>query len=431
MTWPRRRQALFFAGLLLFLAFFSLVVAAIWSVPPEVRLLPGEVGRLRVGFPLSLFAPQGDRTFLADSVFRGAELAFRSASTGVFQVELKLLGVVAVRRVAVRVLPERKVVPGGQAIGVLLAVDGVIVVGHRPLRGLDGTQYYPARDAGIEVGDLILRVDDVTVHHAEDLVRLVGRAAALRRRLSVTFRRAGRLQTCLMNPVTCRWPEEDGSQRTRAMLGLYVEDPAAGVGTLSFYDPATNGFAALGHRITELGGQRRIGLEGGKIVAACISGIEQGQRGNPGEKIGTFSGPEDILGTIERNTRFGLFGKLDGPLASHPDMPVALAHQVHPGSATILTVVQGSEIQEFTVEIVRVYPQSRPRDKGLVLKVTDPQLLSMTGGIVQGMSGSPIIQDGLLVGAVTHVFVNDPTRGYGVLAEWMIEEMEAEEPTAA
>ena len=189
MTRPRRRQALFFAGLLLFLAFFSLAAIAIWSVPPEVRLLPGEVGRLRVGFPLSLFAPQGTRSFLADSVSHGTELAFRSASTGVFQVELKLLGAVAVRRVAVRVLPERRVVPGGQAIGVLLAVEGVIVVGHRPLRGLDGAQHYPARDAGIEVGDLILRVDGVTVHHAEDLARFVRLAAAGQRALSVTFRR--------------------------------------------------------------------------------------------------------------------------------------------------------------------------------------------------------------------------------------------------
>ena len=363
MTWPRRRQALFFAGLLLFLAFFSLVLLTVWSVPPEVRLLPGEVGRLRVGFPLSLFAPEERGPSWRTRFPAARNSLFARPVPACSRCELKLLGVVAVRRVAVRVLPERRVVPGGQAIGVLLAVEGVIVVGHRPLRGMDGTQHYPARDAGIEVGDLILRVDEVTIHHAEDLARLVGQAAARRRPLNVTLRRAGRLRTCQMNPVTCRWPEEDGSQHTRAMLGLFVEDPAAGVGTLSFYNPATKGFAALGHRITELGGQRRIGLEGGKIVAARISGIEQGQRGNPGEKIGTFSGPEDILGTIERNTRFGLFGKLNGPLESRPDIPVALAHQIHPGSATILTVIQGSEIQEFTVEIVRVYPQSRPGTK--------------------------------------------------------------------
>lgn len=209
------------------------------------------------------------------------------------------------------------------------------------------------------------------------------------------------------------------------MLGLYVEDPAAGVGTLTFYDRTSGTFAALGHRITELGGQRRVWLEGGKIVAARISGIEQGQRGSPGEKIGTFSGPDDIIGTIASNTRFGLFGKLETDLPEGEEVPVALAHQVHTGPARILTVVQGSTVQEFSVEIVRVYRQLRPHDKGLVIKVTDPQLLSLTGGIVQGMSGSPIIQDGRLVGAVTHVFVNDPTRGYGVLAEWMLEEMNA------
>ncbi|MGE5529050.1 MAG: SpoIVB peptidase [Patescibacteria group bacterium] len=420
----RRRQVLLSAGLLVFLAFFVLTWAAVSAVPAEMHLLQGEIGRLRAAFPLSLKPTAQARPFLWGSAGRGTELVFRSAATGVCEVELSLLGALPLRRIAVAFLPERRIVVGGQAIGVLLATDGVVVVGHQPLRGLDGSRRYPAREAGLQIGDVIVRVDGSPVRHAADLADAADAAAAARRMLRVTVRRAGRNLTVDMDPVVCPWPPGTAGQKPRAMLGLFVEDPAAGVGTLTFYDPATRVFAALGHKISELGGQRPVWLEGGKIVAARISGIEQGQRGSPGEKIGTFSGPGDVIGTIERNSRFGLFGRLDEPPAARREMLAALAHQVRPGPASILTVVQGTEVEEFDVEILRVYPQSRPRDKGMVIKVVDPRLLSMTGGIVQGMSGSPVIQQGRLVGAVTHVFVNDPTRGYGVLAEWMLQELD-------
>ena len=418
----RRRQALFCAGLLLFLTFLALGVLTALSVPGELHLLPGEVGKLRVGFPFRLLAPEENRAFLAGSPASGSELVFQSAAVGDFEVELSLMGAIPIRKVAIKILPERKVIPGGQAIGVLLAAEGVVVVGHRALRGLDGRQRYPATEAGIEVGDIILRVDGVAIHRAEEMASLVGTAYLEHRPVRLSLRRAGQMLTRRIAPVICAASPD--APEPRAMLGLYVEDPAAGVGTLTFYDPNSGAFAALGHRINELGGQRRVWLEGGKIVAARISGIEQGQRGSPGEKIGTFSGPEDIIGTIDLNSRFGLFGKLAGGLPGKEAAPVALAHQVRIGPATILTVVQGDAVQEFGVEIIRVYRQLQPHDKGLVIRVTDPSLLSLTGGIVQGMSGSPIIQDGRLVGAVTHVFVNDPTRGYGVLAEWMMRELD-------
>ena len=424
LIWRRRRQALYFAGLLLFLVLFFLPLIAVWPVPRELHLLPGEAGRLRVGFPLSVFIPEGARPFLVNSRRRGSELVFRSAMTGTFQVELKLLGAIPLRRVSVTVVPERKVIPSGQAIGVLLAAEGVVVVGHRPLLGMDGSHHYPAKEADIQVGDIILRVDGVTVYHAEDLARLIDDAALAHRPVRVTLRRAGRFISRLMTPVVHGWSPEGPGRRPQAMLGLFIEDPAAGVGTLTFHDRVTGIFAALGHRINELGGQHHVWLEGGKIVAARIAGIEHGQRGSPGEKIGTFSGPEDIIGTIERNSRFGLFGRLGKVPPYQNEIPVALAHQVHVGHATILTVIAGTEVEEFQVEIVRVYPQSRPHDRGMVIKVTDPRLLNSTGGIIQGMSGSPVIQDGRLIGAVTHVFVNDPTRGYGVLAEWMLQEMD-------
>jgi len=420
----KRRQALFFAGLLFFLSFFTLFFTVIRSIPAEMSLLPGEVGRLHVGFPFSLFAPEHARSWLGASAFQGSELVFNSRDTGKVQIELRLLGAVPLRRVAVNVVPERRVVLGGQAIGVLLAADGVVVVGHQPLKDLDGNRYYPARDAGIEAGDIILSADHVSIRHAEDLARLIGAAAMEKRPVTLEVRRAGRTFYRSLAPVVCDWPSVGEGHQTRAMLGLFVEDPAAGVGTMTFYNEKTGEFGALGHRITELGGQKQIWLQGGKIVSARISGVEHGQRGNPGEKIGTFSGPDDIIGTIAENTRFGLFGKLEDFHSNQPEISVSLAHQVHPGPAKIYTVVQGTEIQEFDVEIIRVYQQQMPHEKSMVVRVTDRRLLAMTGGIIQGMSGSPIVQDGRLAGAITHVFVNDPTRGYGVLAEWMLKEMD-------
>ncbi|MCL6615326.1 MAG: PDZ domain-containing protein, partial [Firmicutes bacterium] len=227
---PRRRQALFSAGLLIFLAFCLSVLAAVRTVPRELHLLPGETGRLRVGFPLSLFVSEKGRSFLAGPVTQGSELIFRAAATGVFSVELKLLGALPLGRVAVRIVEQRKVVAGGQAIGVLLSAEGLVVVGHRPLRAVDGVQRYPAREAGIEVGDVLLRADGEAIAHADDLARLVERAAAEGRPLRLSLRRAGRFLEKQIEPVICRWPE-NGEGSPRAMLGLFVEDPAAGVGT--------------------------------------------------------------------------------------------------------------------------------------------------------------------------------------------------------
>lgn len=204
------------------------------------------------------------------------------------------------------------------------------------------------------------------------------------------------------------------------MLGLYLKDPAAGVGTLTFWEPVRKVYGALGHMIA---GDIGAVLESeGRIVPAHIHGIQPGERGRPGEKLGIFeAGP--ALGTIEKNTGFGIFGTLlRAPGPSQPLVPVALAHEVRQGDAQMLTVVEGGKVEAFDVRVVSVQRQAKPGGKGLVIEVTDPRLIERTNGIVQGMSGSPILQGGKLIGAVTHVFINNPLRGYGVLAEWMVYE---------
>ena len=196
---------------------------------------------------------------------------------------------------------------------------------------------------------------------------------------------------------------------------------------MTFYEPLTGAYGALGHVITDSYTKKPIVIRSGEIVSANISGINSGQRGLPGEKLGTFLDGNDELGMITKNCEFGIYGTLNHlpkNIYFQEPIPVATSRQVKLGKALMYTVVEGGKIERFDIEIEHVSYQSRPASKGLIIKVVDPRLLRLTGGIVQGMSGSPIIQNGCLVGAVTHVFVNDPKKGYGVLAEWMINEAE-------
>jgi stage IV sporulation protein B len=197
------------------------------------------------------------------------------------------------------------------------------------------------------------------------------------------------------------------------------------VGTLTFFDPVTKKYGALGHVITNSETSEWLDLKDGKIVGAAVEGIQKGQRGKIGEKIGLFQGDRTMSGNIEKNTQYGIFGVLQTILPNklYPNpVPVAVGGQIKEGPAQMLTVLDSENIEAFNVEIQTVFPQPRPDGKSFIIRVVDQKVLNRTGGIIQGMSGSPIVQDGKLVGAVTHVFINDPTRGYGISAELMMDE---------
>jgi len=214
---------------------------------------------------------------------------------------------------------------------------------------------------------------------------------------------------------------EDQSWR----IGLYIRDSAAGVGTLTFYAPDQGVYGALGHVITDMDTGTPIIVGNGEILQSSVTSINKSQNGDPGEKRAHFIKERKVLGNIERNTPFGIFGKMNEmPTHSFNEeaLPVAFAEDVKEGPAQILTVLNGQKVERFNIEVVHVTKQAAPATKGMVIKITDERLLSKTGGIVQGMSGSPIIQDGKLIGAVTHVFVNDPSSGYGCFIEWMLQD---------
>lgn len=381
------------------------------SFPTHLRLLPGQEFILDLG-PF-LRAKTDNPDWVTDLGRDGVAVRAPDTEQAAEDLQLSLLGI-PLRRAQVDVVPRLELVPSGHAIGVLMG-HGVLVTQVTSVVGPGGRIAYPARDAGLQPGDVIVEAAGQTISHGAQLESLTQEYGSLGKPMPIVVERGGqRLRLNVMpHPVA-------NGDSERYMLGIWVRDSAAGVGTLTFWDPATGRYGALGHRIADGPSGETGGMTIGQIVSASIHGVTPGSRGRPGEKRGFFEEGKGTLGSIDTNTNFGIFGQLEVPPdTTQKPLPVALAHEVKPGPATILTVVDGQRVESFEIEILQVRRQSSPDDKGLIIRVTDPRLLAKTNGIVQGMSGSPIIQDGMIVGAVTHVFVNDPHRGYGILAEWM------------
>ncbi|HOB41993.1 MAG TPA: SpoIVB peptidase [Bacillota bacterium] len=415
-AYSSKRIAIAFAVIVGFLSLAAIgaAVARIYVSPIYIRVFEGQTFSVDMG-PLGRGAVVVDPpdSLLMDAAI-GSKVEVTPTKAGRTRLEVRLFNAIPVKRLVVDVVPQMRVIPGGHSIGILLASRGVRVMGMYPVVGSDGLRYMPARDGGIEVGDMIVSVDGYEVHEPRQLETLVSEGALGGRPVRMGIVRDGREFDVTVLPAPA-----DGGYR----IGVYVRDNAAGVGTLTFWHPGTMRYGALGHVVVDSQTGKEIPITDGRIVSARVSGIDLSGAGRPGEKIGTFAGARDNVGVVEANTEVGIYGTLDAPLPNpyYPDpIPVALAAAVHEGPAEILTVVTGSSIERFEIEIVKVAKQSRIAGKGIVIRVVDPRLLELTGGIVQGMSGSPIIQDGKLVGAVTHVFVSDPSRGYGVFAEHML-----------
>ncbi|MBD1378784.1 SpoIVB peptidase [Metabacillus arenae] len=344
------------------------------------------------------------------------ELKINGQNSGEGELVFDLAGM-PIKKVDVKVLPDFKVLPGGQSIGVKLNSLGVLVVGHHQINTENGKQS-PGEIANIQIGDIITEINGTSIEKMSDVAPFIQDAGKTGKPLDLVISRDNKKFKTKLVPLK---DNNDHAYR----IGLYIRDSAAGIGTMTFYDPQSKKYGALGHVISDMDTKKPIVVEDGQIVKSTVTSIEKGSNGNPGEKLARFSSTREIIGNITRNSPFGIFGKLNQEMRngiSDKPMPIALSNEVKEGPAKILTVVNKDQVKEFDVEVVSTIPQKFPATKGMVIKITDPELLKETGGIVQGMSGSPIIQNGKLIGAVTHVFVNDPTSGYGVHIEWMLNE---------
>ena len=302
-------------------------------------------------------------------------------------------------------LPD-SLVPLGRTVGIKLFSDGVLVV------GLAEEKNAPARQMGLKPGDLITHINGAEVDTIEQVQAQLARPGSGGVVLCVT---RGDRQLELTGAVI-QTPQGE------YQLGAWIRDSMAGIGTMTFYDPQSDIFAALGHGINDVDTAKLMTMESGSIMYSTVTGVKKGRSGTPGQLNGSFDVQRD-MGQLYANTRSGVFGTLtdESLLGSAKPMEVARRGEIRTGRATILSNIAGETVEEYEVEILHVYPPAEGEMRNLMLKVTDERLLNTTGGIVQGMSGSPIIQNGKLVGAVTHVLVNDPTRGYGIFIENMLE----------
>lgn len=304
----------------------------------------------------------------------------------------------------------REVIPGGMAFGVKYYAKGAIVIGLCDVETASGLAS-PARDAGLATGDIITAAGGKEINRLEDLLELI--QASNGKKIEIRYTRDGVEQQVFVTPVCDRANNE-------YRIGVWVRDSTAGIGTITFIDAPSKKFGGLGHGINDSTTGKLMPFGKGSIVDVTITGIVKGRKSVPGELKGEFS--SDEIGTLFSNTEAGVFGQY----ASLPEnlsapVPVADDAELKTGKATVRTSVNG-KLEEYDIEIEEIYPDSG-NTKNFLIHVTDNRLLTLTGGIVQGMSGSPILQNGKLVGAVTHVLVNDPTRGFGIYISNMLDEL--------
>ena len=296
---------------------------------------------------------------------------------------------------------EIKVVPIGKAVGVKIYTDGLLVVGTSEVNGENVSKKY-----GIKINDRIEKINNQLINSTEEFSKTVNENPS---GVALSIKRDN--QDILINAVPVL--SEDNIYR----LGLWVRDSTAGIGTVTYYNPQNNSFAALGHGINDIDTGNILSVKSGNILNCDILSVSKSSKGHPGEINGAFDG--NTIGNISINSQIGIYGNMScDEFSSDNTIPVAAKEQIGESDAYILSDVIGQKTEKYSIKINK---STNDSDKGLIIEITDPRLIDCTGGIVQGMSGSPIIQNGMLIGAVTHVFVNNPTKGYGTLAENMID----------
>jgi stage IV sporulation protein B len=368
--------------------------------------------------PTTIFVREG-KNLKSNNIVKLVQDSSVKASQGITNgdknANVSLLGIFNVKSVSIKSIPnELSVYPGGQPIGVKLNTKGVLVVALSDLETDKGKVISPAASAGIEIGDSIVEINSEKIMNAENISSIVN--ASEGKEITLTIERKGVIVKKKIIPIKTN----DGKYK----IGLWIRDSTAGVGTLTFYDDKTENFAALGHPITDVDTGTILNVNSGQIVNSSIVSVRKGVKGTPGELKGIFIDEDVVLGEIIKNTECGIFGKGNITLKNkyNKKMKLGLRDEIKEGPAQILTTIDGNTPKLYNIVIEKLLPQNSPGPKSMVIRITDKDLLEKTGGIVQGMSGSPIIQDNKIIGAVTHVLINKPDTGYGIYIEWMIKD---------
>ena len=397
--------------LIIFLLILYIYILLITNLPSSIVVFEGENLNLAsiLGLQFSLISNEETIEVSSNNSAQVTEKVGKS------NLKVSLFNNV-VKNLEVDVLPRKTVIPVGNIAGVKLYTNGVLVVGMSEIEGEDNKKYKPYANTGIEEGDTIISINNTEILNTDDLVNIVNSSNG--NKLDIKYVRDNQSLECSITPV--KTIENDYK------LGLWVRDSAAGVGTVTFYEPSTKSFAALGHGIVDIDTEELINIASGEFVTTKILNITKGESGNPGRIQGTIDNQENI-GIISKNTRFGIYGKVDDTHNLNIDytkeMEVALRSEIQKGKATILCSLDNENVKEYEIEIEKIYVNNNYDNKSMLIKITDQELLEKTGGIIQGMSGSPIIQNGKFVGAITNVLVNNPEEGYAVFGDIMLKQM--------
>ena len=406
------------AGLLL-TALRSAPLVELFELPDRVVIYENEEVGLKCSFPFSLYENQNSLVLSASADIANDSEIFRHLGEGENEiirgnVPVSFLGM-EIKNIEVYILPQKNVTPGGMCIGVSLFTNGVIVAGNSDIFCQDGKKVNPAMQAGLFDGDIITKVNGQQLLNARQLGQLVEESKDKPIKLSVL-----RNNKSVEVNITPAYDVYEKKYR----LGLWLRDSTAGIGTITYADNENKKYAALGHAITDPDTGTILPVGTGEIVECTINDIVKGKKGIPGELKGSFRLNSPAYGSISANTEFGLYGDTYSDIINelYPQgVQVASRNSVKEGKATILTTVDGQGIQEYEINIIKANKQDVRASKSMIIEVTDQRLLEKTGGIVQGMSGSPILQNGKLIGAVTHVLISDPQKGYALYIDWMQE----------
>ncbi len=388
------------------------------SIPSVINVRAGEEESLQLGIParaeIVSVSDQG-----ASNIPEGAvdidlsrPVTVKMASDATYQMQVRLFGFLPFKQVGIHVIEDQELIPVGVPIGIYVETEGVLVVGTGEFQGADGMSCSPGKNI-VKSGDYVRKVNGVEIHEKEELIRMVEESGGEAVRLTVE--RNGEIMDLQIKP------QRDVNNAYK--IGVWVRDNAQGVGTMTYIDNQGN-FGALGHGINDVDTSTLMHMEGGMLYETSIVEIKKGEVGNPGEMTGMIVYSDDrILGEIDSNSSRGIFGSCNSralALGAEEPLPIGLKQEIEKGPAQILCTVDGSP-KYYDVEITAIHLDHDNVNRGIELKVVDERLLEITGGIVQGMSGSPIIQNGKFIGAVTHVLVQDSSRGYGIFIENMLE----------
>ena len=385
-------------------------ICSIISIPENIVIFEGDNLNLKIATGLSLSSRNQQTVLTASNI--GTK---KIDKEGIDKLNLNLFGGIKLKSVNVAVIPKTTVIPLGTAIGMKLYTKGVLVVGMSQINTDNNEKTKPYENSGIEQGDMILAINNKEVSNTDELIGEVNNSNG--NSIKIKYLKNNETLETSITPV---------KSKNEYKIGLWVRDAAAGVGTLTFYEPSTNSFMALGHGISDIDTEKIVEISNGELITANIVSIKKGEKGKPGEKKGTIDSGNKI-GEISKNTNLGVYGNVTNKsylgIDSNNEMEVATRSEIKEGRAQIICQLDNNEKNKYNIEIEKIYTMNNEDNKSMLIKVTDEELLNKTGGIIQGMSGAPIIQNGKFVGAITNVLVNDPTQGYAIFADMMIKQM--------